>query len=145
MLYWLADWQDTSLLFCGSGFPDAKRGILNLAKRLGISDKIFFSKHGISDEDSDLWFSASDVCTCPRRYFGTATSISIIGQGKVCIVPTNPPTTLHARDKNFWEGYQELEQISGVVTSDNLRATTRELLVNEEKRKAGHSGPKQHS
>jgi len=132
MLYWIADWQDTSLLFCGSGDIVGKKLISGLAKDMKITDKVFFSEHGISDKDSDLWFSASDLSTCPRNYFGTATSIYVIGQGKVCVVSANPPET---RGRKFWNGYQELERISGIVTSDNIRRTTRELLVNEERRK----------
>lgn len=133
ILYWIADWQDTSLLFCGSGHRAAKKVMSDFAKELKISDKVFFSKHGISDEDSDLWFSASDLCACPRTFWGMATPVYVIGQGKVCVLPASPPDKI--TDKKYWHGYQELEQISGLVTSNNLRRTTRELLVNEERRK----------
>lgn len=132
MLYWIADWQDTSLLFCGSGSPAAKKVIKVLADELKIGDKVFFSEHGISDSDSDIWFSASDLCTCPRTFFGTSTPIYVIGQGKVCILPATPPDK--RTDKEYWDGYKELEQISGIVTSDNLKKTTRELLVDKERR-----------
>jgi len=133
ILNWIADWQDTSLLFCGSGDIVGKKRMVKIAEELEVSNKVFFSEHGISDSDADLWFSASDLCTCPRAYFGTATSIYVIGQGKVCIVPASSPRP--TKDAEFWNGYQELEQISSIVTSNNLRRTTRELLVYPKRRR----------
>jgi glycosyltransferase involved in cell wall biosynthesis len=119
MMPWIAEWKDTSLLFCGSGKEDIVR---EKAKSYNISKLVFFSKHGISDVDADLWFSASDILTCPSNSFGTSTLIHAIGQGKCCVVPINPIN-------------KELEEISGVVTCSDLKSTTRELLLNGEKRK----------
>lgn len=134
MLPWIQEWKDTSLLFCGSGERTEKAKLKKKAEELQISDRVFFSDHAISDEESDLWFSASDLCTCPRTFFGTATPIYILGQGKICILPAEAPVTSVGCDKGFWKGYDELEKISGVVTSNDLKRTTRKLLDDEGKR-----------
>jgi len=119
MIPWIAEWKDTSLLFVGSGNEEAMRLI---AKAHNIERNVFFSRHGISDVDADLWFSASDLCTLPRRCFGSSTPTHVIGQGKCMITQSYP-------------AYIELEKISGIVTSSDLKKTTRELLLDEEKRK----------
>lgn len=128
ILSWIKEWGDTSLLFCGSGEHTEKKALQDKVIELGLQDKVLFSEHGISDEDADVWFSASDLCSCPRTYFGTATPIYVIGQGKVIVLPKNTSW--------FESGsYEELEKISGVVVSENVKRTTRILLIDERKRK----------
>jgi glycosyltransferase involved in cell wall biosynthesis len=127
ILLWIKEWGDTSLLFCGSGEHIEKKSLQDKVIELGLQDRVFFSEHGISDEDADLWFSASDLCSCPRTYFGTATPIYVIGQGKVIVLPKN--TTWFE-----YGGYEELEKISGVVVSEDIKKTTRDLLLDGKKR-----------
>ena len=117
LIPWIEEWKDTSLLFVGSGNEE------KIIQRYNISKNIFFSPHGISDVDADLWFSASDLCSYPRDTTeGTSTPTHVVGQGK-CIVTYNFPS------------YIELEKLSGVVTTTDLKRTTRELLLDEDKRK----------
>lgn len=116
---WIAEWKDTSLLFVGSGYF---KGMMEIAKKYNISKNIFSSIPGISDVDADLWFSASDLCAYPRLVEGTSTPTHVIGQGK-CFVTRPFPMNM------------ELEKLSGVVTSTNIKKITRELLLNEKRRK----------
>lgn len=116
---WLSEWNDTSILFCGSGFRER---LVSLTQKQGVSDRTFFSPPAISDFDSDLWFSASDLCTIPREnVFGSMTPTYAIGEGKCVLVRPSPYA-------------KELEKISGLVCSTNLKEDTRRLLLNEEER-----------
>ena len=112
-------WKDTSILFCGCG---DKIKLQNEAKRHNISNQVFFSPSGISEEDSDLWFSAADIHAYPRTTIGTSTLVDVIGHG-LCSVA--PPIDI----------YIEMATLSGTVITKDVGQTTRELLLDPEKRK----------
>ena len=116
LIPWIAEWKDTSLLFVGSGNEQA---LVDIAKKYNIINNVFFSPHGISDVDADLWFSASDLCSYPRTGAGTSTPTHVFGQGLGMVtIPLKM--------------YHELATLGGLITSNNLKETTRELLLNEE-------------
>ena len=123
ILPWLDEWRDTALLFVGSGCPE---GMKDRAVVFGDSSKyLYFTKPGISDLDADIWFSASDLCSYLRSVGGSSTPTYILGQGKG-IVAKNLPL------------YQEYERLGGVITGEtdlDVKRITRELLLDEEKRK----------
>jgi len=133
LIPWIIEWKDTSLLFVGSGNHPRIREI---AKKHNVLRRVFFSPVGISDVDADLWFSASDICSYPADHEGTSTPTHVVGQGRVIVTKPFPP-------------YVELEKVSGVVTGGgprpteqtseemtlNVKKITRELLLNEDKRK----------
>jgi glycosyltransferase involved in cell wall biosynthesis len=118
---WLAEWGDTTLLFCGSGDNESK--FRSIAENYKVLDKIKFSASRISDEDSDIWFSASDIAIYPyhTEHGWTATVVDVIGHSKACVTPMFPV-------------FQELSTISGVYPSVDMKTTTRELLLDEKKR-----------
>jgi len=118
-LAWIQEWKDTSILFCGTGSPTR---YLMLGSNFVISDKIKVSEQNIKTEDSDIWFSAADLMIYTLPTLTTATIAYGLGQGK-CIVTQEV------------QGFQELENISGIVRTTNMKDTVRELLENEDKRK----------
>jgi len=128
---WLEQWHDVSLLFCGSSSYDLKGDFKSKceqeARKLKVGERVFFSEEGISLEKSDDWFSAADLCTCPRTTFGISTAIDVIGHSKCFITPSvSGPYSAYLK---------EISNLSGIVVSANIQETTKELLNDEAKRK----------
>ena len=141
IMQWITNWKDTTLLFCGSGYRDQIINLEKKSKELGIEERVKFSKPRITDEEADLWFSATDLCVSARKTFGTSTTIYITGQGKTCITGSFDKEL----DSYYREGYQELEKITGTVYTNKLKETTRQYLDEPELREKKENQAKRYS
>ena len=87
VLNWVSTMFETSVLFCGTPASEsAGEYLLAKAVQLNMKDRVFFSKPLISDEETDVWFSAADLVLIP--YFNKVGESSLayaLGHGKACI------------------------------------------------------------
>jgi len=119
-LEWIKEWEDTSLLYCGSVESFHKyfdRLLREKIKELNLEDRVFFSENGISDEDADIWFGAADLKVYPHSKFAECSVIDAMGRGKCVVTPDR-------------EGFEELGQEGGVIPTKDLKSKVRELLEN---------------
>ena len=117
LLEWAIPLTGTTILFCGTpASPEAGEELRNFAFKTGIQSRVLFSKPLITDEESDVWFSAADVNVVTYWNKIGESSLAVCLGHKKAVVTSN----LHC--------FPEYEKLGAVVMSD--RDHFKEKMVN---------------
>jgi glycogen(starch) synthase len=121
--------REPRVIFLLSGSGDMERGMMDMAARLGISDRVLFTGF-LSGADRQEVYAAADLFVMPSvsEPFGI-TSLEAMKTGTPVLVSKQSgvaETVRHALKADFWDVDEMTNQILGVIRHPGLRQSLSE-------------------